>query len=265
MKRSIPTLGKWPLKVCSMLAWFLQCFTPWFSISFSKVGTPSSCNPCAGVSMAALVTSSFKTGTTSAPVHVSSTHMTHRSWQSFWKPIWVINSIGSRGIGWPYYLTSQMWHAFSRRAVKQTSFPEVFTATWLESGPCQDLRLKCSLSLSRASIPLGISLVCVSCEFWLWQNMSLVVFWIYSCQLHIHSRKTTPSLCSYFHTPTALQNISRVKCVRLIQSKHAARPFLASWGGYPQTSRITTIAMLPNYINLTLSCLLLVAGHPYTS
>lgn len=50
------------------------------SKQFSKVGTPSSCKPCAGVSMAALVTSSFKTGTTSASVHVSSTHRTHRSW-----------------------------------------------------------------------------------------------------------------------------------------------------------------------------------------
>lgn len=89
-----------------------------------------------------------------------------------------------------------MWHAFSRRAVKQTSIPELFTATWLENGPSQDLRVKCSVSLSRSSIPLGISFV--RWEFWLWHNMPLIHL-LYSCQLHIYSCQQKASLNSYFH------------------------------------------------------------------
>ena len=113
---------------------------------------------------------------------------------------------------------------------------------------------------------LGSVLVLVRWEFWLWHNMPLIHLLYFdslvaSCT-STHVNKKHLYINSYFHLFSHRDCPGKPKkgetCAsHPVQARGQALPDIL-WGKYPQTSRMTTIAMLPNYINLTLSCLLLV-------
>lgn len=103
---------------------------------------------------------------------------------------------------------------------------------------------------------------------------SLVVFWLFSCQLHIYSCQQKASLNSFHlfsHRDCPEKPKKNETCTsHPVQARGQALPGI-SGENIHKHPEWPTIAMLPNYINLTLSCLLLVIVImssyviPYTS